>query len=178
MLELQGRDLSDLASALAEQARYRSDDPLYRISRVLQTIGQSRERTAHEVWMTGHETERTVRAAERADRAAGHTTHPDMVEAVFKSTDCAAEPAYTIKDEPDLEFRAADRLRSRRWLSRAAFAGALAFVAWFWWPSEFSSRAHSGNGIVDHGLSQREWMAVSPQDGELAPVRKTGAREQ
>lgn len=178
MLELQGRDLSDLASALAEHAEYNIDDPVYRISRVLRAFGQSRERTAHEVWMTGRQTEQSARAAERAARAADQAKYPSVVEPVLKRTDRAAEPAYTITDEPNFEFRAADRVRSRLWLSRAAVAGALACIAWVWWPSEFSSRAHSGNGIVDHGLSQKEWMAVGPQDGELAPVRKTGAREQ
>lgn len=178
MLELQGRDLSDLASALAEHAEYNVDDPVYRISRVLRAFGQSRERTAHEVWMTGHQTEQSVRAAERAKRAADQPRYPSVVDPVLKRTDRAAERAYSITDKRDFETRAANRVRSRRWLSRAAVAGALACIAWVWWPSEFSSRAHSGNGIVDHSLSQKEWIAVNPEDGELAPARKPEAREQ
>lgn len=75
MLRLQAEDLGGLAIALAEQGRYRADDPVYRVSLVLRDLCNRREAAATELLAMGAATERAAQdreyELERARRRKG-----------------------------------------------------------------------------------------------------------
>lgn len=193
MLELQGRDLSDLASALAEQAGYRSNDPVYRISRVLQAMGASRERTAHEVWMTGHQTEATVRDEERARPDAERTDRivqageaadraAERIERAVRGIDWTArptmEPAFSNIEKPRRVFPDARQHRALWRFWKALGLGGLGLAAFV----AFTTLSGPESFGRDHRITsadmvpQSEWMAVSTPDDAPAPAATSGDR--
>lgn len=186
MLELQGRDLSDLASALAEHAGYGSNDPFWKISRVLRAMGAARERTAHEIWMTGHETESTVRdeirsiSDEHTDRIvrAGVTAEraAERIERAVSGIDWTPrppmEPAFSAIVEPRRVFPDARQHRALWRFWKVLGLGGLGLAAYV----AFTTLSGPESSPRDHPITaadmipQREWMAVStPVDGSAEP---------
>lgn len=124
MLRLQAEDLGGLAIALAEQGRYRAEDPVYRVSLVLRDLCNRREAAATELLAMGEATERAAQDREyELDRARRR-----QVERRFWKTlgvgglGIAALVAFTTLLGPESSRRdhpitAADMIPQREWMA-------------------------------------------------------------
>jgi hypothetical protein len=124
MLRLQAEDLGGLAIALAEQGRYRAEDPVYRVSLALRDLCNRREAAATELLAMGEATERAARDREyEEDRARRRQRERRFWRTLgLGATSLATFVAFTTLLGPDSSRRdhpitTADMIPQREWMA-------------------------------------------------------------
>lgn len=135
LLRIQAEDLGGMASALAEQGNYRSEDPIFKVSVILRQLCERRQAAADELTALGEATDREERARTDAQEERRRRDSERMLRKLFFGALFLIGCMFVLGqiarawDDRRESLSRADYIPQREWMAASGKTGGLSSAA-------------------------------------------------